>query len=234
MPVAGNPDAKLTEQGMAVVESTIPAEVVAIAHRSKSAITGLMLLFVCACSAPTSEEASRQVEVRPDSVPTDGGIPHSAESASPSETNSSGPAGDADVDLSSKGSEGDGSQIILSSLSEAEIVNAKIDGELSCAFENDPSSILLIAGGYVKASSSARGIVKIGDYVEHVAAQGGGGFDAMLNGVTFSGRGKTIRISVTSAVAGATTESPRRHATLTYQRADGAKRTLPGLWACGP
>ena len=74
-------------------------------------------------------------------------------------------------------------------------------------------------------------MVKVGSYVEAVAAPGG--YDAMLEGVTFTGAGKTLRITPTGpATVGG--ESPPRPATLTYDRADGARRDFDGQWQCGP
>ena len=73
--------------------------------------------------------------------------------------------------------------------------------------------------------------VKVGDYVERVGAPGG--FDGILRGATFAGRGKTVVIEVTGAPIGSG-ESPPNPATLTYQRADGASRVFNGLWTCGP
>jgi hypothetical protein len=71
----------------------------------------------------------------------------------------------------------------------------------------------------------------VGDYVERVAAPGG--FDGMLKGAVFTGAGKTIRIMLTGPAIGGG-ESPPRPATLTYDRADGASRTIAGRWTCGP
>lgn len=126
---------------------------------------------------------------------------------------------------------GDGSDIVLSALSQAEIAEAKLPGELGCSFSNEQGLSLLVAKGDVGTGEPAQGVVKVGDYVERIGAPGG--FNAMAKGVTFSGAGKTIPIELTGpATAGG--ESPPRPATLTYQRADGASRMFNGLWTCGP
>jgi hypothetical protein len=130
--------------------------------------------------------------------------------------------------------QGDGSPILLSSLSPAEIEGAGLAGELGCDFRVEPSSVLLIAKGDVASPSRARGIVKVGDSVEPVAAAEAGGFDAMLDGTTFVGQGKTIRIAVSPEGPSGAGESPPVRATLTYQRPDGASRRLLGIWTCGP
>ena len=126
---------------------------------------------------------------------------------------------------------GDGSEIRLSALSPAEIAEGRLAGELGCSFSTDEASPLLVAMGNVASQDPAFGLVKVGDYVEPVGAPGG--FDGMLKGATFAGRGKTVRIDLTGPAVGGG-ESPPRPATLTYDRADGARRVFAGRWECGP
>ncbi|RVT89388.1 hypothetical protein [Sphingomonas crocodyli] len=126
---------------------------------------------------------------------------------------------------------GDGSEIVLSSLSSADITKAKLRGELGCSFASADGGTLLIAKGHVGSDDPAFGIVKVGDYVEQVATPGG--YDHMIDGATFGGKGKTIRIALTGPAIGSG-ESPPRPATLTYDRADGAQRGIAGQWTCGP
>lgn len=125
---------------------------------------------------------------------------------------------------------GDGSEIRLSPLSEGDLKSQPLAGELACGFSAEQGS-LLQARGNVGSRDAAQGLVKVGDYVERIAAPGG--FDGMTGGATFSGKGKTIRIALTGPAIGGG-ESPPRPATLTYMRADGASLTLPGRWTCGP
>lgn len=126
---------------------------------------------------------------------------------------------------------GDGSDIVLLPLSAAEIEEAALAGELGCSFLVDGGWPLLLAKGDVASDAPSRGVVKVGNYVEAVAAPGG--YDAMIEGVSFTGAGKTVRITTTGpATAGG--ESPPRPATLTYDRADGARRDFDGQWQCGP
>lgn len=126
---------------------------------------------------------------------------------------------------------GDGSQIVLDALGEADLGNANLAGELACSFSEDGQSPLLYAMGVVGSQAPAQGIVKVAGYVEPVRAPGG--FDGMTQNPTFTGQGKTIRIEETGAAIGGG-ESPPRPATLTYLRADGASRTIEGRWQCGP
>lgn len=126
---------------------------------------------------------------------------------------------------------GDGSPIRLSPLTAADLEANPLEGELGCGFSADGGDRLLVAMGVVGSRDPAFGLVKVGDYVERVAAPGG--FDGMLKGATFSGRGKTVTIAVTGLARGGG-ESPPRPATLTYDRADGARRVIAGEWTCGP
>nr|WP_295111597.1 hypothetical protein [uncultured Caulobacter sp.] len=126
---------------------------------------------------------------------------------------------------------GDGSQITLSGLTQDDFAANKLEGELGCSFRAEGTDPLLYALGYSGLKEAAHGLVKVGDYVERIVAPGG--YDAMVNGATFSGQGKTIKIAITGKPAGGG-ESPAYPATLTYDRADGAKRVIEGTWTCGP
>ncbi|MDP3102533.1 MAG: hypothetical protein Q8N10_18760, partial [Phenylobacterium sp.] len=127
---------------------------------------------------------------------------------------------------------GDGSAITLNPLSSADLQSAALQGELGCSFSTPTASPLLVAMGVVASKEPAQGVVKVMDSVERVTAPGG--FDAMLKGVAFVGQGKTVTIALTGAAPVGGGESPGYPATLTYDRADGAKLVLTGLWTCGP
>lgn len=126
---------------------------------------------------------------------------------------------------------GDGSAITLTPLSSKEIETADLPGELGCGFSDASGKPLVIAMGDAASKGPASGIVKVGDYVEQIAAPGG--FDAMVKGVTFTGAGKTVIIELAGSPID-NSESPPIPAKLTYQRADGAERTFTGTWTCGP
>ena len=126
---------------------------------------------------------------------------------------------------------GDGSDITLASLTPPDIESAQLAGELACGFVTAREGMMLLASGDVASTEPSRGVLKVGDYVETVAAPGG--YDAMLDGVAFTGKGKTVTIAVTGPATGGG-ESPPRPATLTYERADGASRVFDGQWKCGP
>jgi hypothetical protein len=126
---------------------------------------------------------------------------------------------------------GDGSAIDLQPLTAQDLAAETLAGELACSFSDGDDEVRLLARGNVASDDPAFGVVKVSGYVERVAAPGG--FDAMLDGASFAGRGKTVVIEVTGPAQGGG-ESPPRPATLTYQRADGASRVFQGLWTCGP
>ncbi len=127
---------------------------------------------------------------------------------------------------------GDGSPIRLAALSKDDIDGAQLSGELACSFGAPGGAPLLLANGDVASSDPAQGVVKILDSVERVSAPGG--FNGIVRGGTFTGQGKTIRITLIGDAPTAGGESPPHPATLTYERADGASRTLRGSWVCGP
>ncbi|HEY0596028.1 hypothetical protein [Sphingopyxis sp.] len=134
------------------------------------------------------------------------------------------------VDIPTRG--GDGSPIELTALSEADVGGARLDGELGCSFAASAAAQpLLLAKGNVASQDPARGIVKVGDTIETVSANGG--FDAMAKGTKFFGKGLQLRVALTGPAQGGG-ESPPRPATLTADRADGAQRVFAGLWQCGP
>jgi hypothetical protein len=126
---------------------------------------------------------------------------------------------------------GDGSEITLNALTEEDMREASLTGELGCSFTTADGEVLLIAMGNVASSDAAQGVVKVAGYVERVSAPGG--FDGMTASPTFSGKGKTVHIEVTGEPTEGG-ESPPRPATLTYDRADGAQRDWRGEWRCGP
>lgn len=183
--------------------------------------TIVLALALAACAEPDP----------PQPAPEATGAPEAAEAAAPpsAAVDAVPPAMPAPAAGATVG--GDGSAISLSPLSAAEIEAAKLSGELACSFAIGDAAPLLVANGHVASPDPAFGLIKIGDYVERVAAPGG--FDAMAKGTTFSGRGTSIRIALTGAATG-TGESPPRPATLTFDRADGARRVFDGRWACGP
>ncbi|KQV56058.1 MULTISPECIES: hypothetical protein [unclassified Caulobacter] len=182
-------------------------------HRLATVIAAVLALGAC---SPQKTEDQPAAPAAPDEVRTPAVAPAAPVNATPAEGATMG---------------GDGSQIQLSGLTRADFQANDLDGELGCHFRTDATDPLLVAYGFVGSKDAAQGLVKVGTYVERIAAPGG--FDGLVNGATFTGAGKTIKIAITGPATGGG-ESPAYPATLTYDRADGAKRVYAGTWTCGP
>ncbi|WP_202839605.1 hypothetical protein [Luteimonas saliphila] len=176
------------------------------------------LLAACSPAPEPAQDASR--DAAPDTTPA-AAVPENVEGAQAPAAPASG----------SDTIGGDGSEIRLDALTEQDLTEADLSGELACSFSADDAAPILLARGMVASEEPAQGIVKVAGYVEAIRAPGG--FDGILENPTFTGQGKTIVIAVTGPATGGG-ESPPRPATLTYQRADGASRTFDGRWQCGP
>ncbi|MBJ7501481.1 MAG: hypothetical protein JHC57_17120 [Sphingopyxis sp.] len=179
-------------------------------------VTGLALA-VAACSQPAETEkaptASYDGEVAPESKVPDTGTP----AIKP-------------TDVPTRG--GDGSPIELAALTGTDVGGAKLKGELACSFAaGDAAQPILVANGDVASDEPSRGIVKVGDTIEAISANGG--FDTMAKGTKFFAKGLQLRVALVGPAQGGG-ESPPRPATLTADRADGARRVFAGLWRCGP
>lgn len=191
-----------------------PDEISSGARRRAASVAALLALALAACSpqpATTPAEPAAAAPIAP-------GVP-----AAPPETPAAAPAATVG---------GDGSAITLNALSTADLQATPLQGELGCSFSTPTASPLLVAMGVVASKAAAQGVVKVGDYVERVATPGG--FDAMSKGAVFTGQGKTVTIALTGAAPVGGGESPGYPATLTYDRADGARLVQTGLWTCGP
>lgn len=172
----------------------------------------LAITMITGCSNPSSD--AEEEAAQPSTPPT------SAEATN-----------DSDKQESVKTQGGDGSEITLNALTEEDMNEASLPGELGCQFNTDKGEVLLIAMGNVGSSDAAQGVVKVAGYVERVSAPGG--FNGIAESPTFNGKGKTVHIEVTGEPTEGG-ESPPRPATLTYDRADGAQRDWRGEWRCGP
>jgi len=176
------------------------------------------LLLLAACS--TADQANNASTANVQEIPVESLVPQ----IEPANTV-------ANQSIANDTAGGDGSQIELAALGESDLKAETLEGELGCSFSVTDKQPLLVAMGNVKSTDAAQGLVKIGSYVERIAAPGG--YDAIAKGATFSGKGKTVRITPTGPAQGGG-ESPPRPATLTYDRADGAQRLYTGRWICGP
>lgn len=117
----------------------------------------------------------------------------------------------------------------LTPLSEDDMINAELDGELSCVFTSDSESVLLVAMGVVASTATAEGLIKLDNELYHVSAPGG--FDGMLRGTTFEGDGDAVEVSITGEPQGSG-ESPPYPAALMVVGSD--QPAIKGQWTCGP
>jgi len=182
-------------------------------YRLAAVIAAVLALGAC---SPQKTEDQPAAPAAPDEVRTPAAAPVAPVNATPAAGATMG---------------GDGSQIQLSGLTRADFEANALEGEMGCSFQAAATDPLLAAYGFVASKDAAQGLVKVGTYVERVVAPGG--FDGLVNGATFTGAGKTIKIAITGPATGGG-ESPPYPATLTYDRADGAKRVYAGTWTCGP
>lgn len=129
---------------------------------------------------------------------------------------------------------GDGSDLVLTGLEESD-VDGRLQGELNCAFTGENGDTLLIASANVGGDEPIFALVKVGDTIEVMAGRAGGGYDRMVNGTGYGGRGLTVEIArLSSQSLNAGREGLAYDATLRADRADGARRTWDGVWSCGP
>ena len=192
-----------------------PFRAASIAKTLACALVSAAALTACAPSAPDAPTADTQAP-SPAPVPA----PVDAPVAAPASDTTGGDT-----------TGGDGSEIRLDVLTETDMTQAALSGELACSFAEAGAQPLLLAKGDVGSDSPAQGVVKVAGYVEPVRTPGG--FNGMTRDPTFTGQGKTVRIEETGEAVGGG-ESPPRPATLTYLRADGASRSIQGQWQCGP
>lgn len=127
---------------------------------------------------------------------------------------------------------GDGSPLVLTGMHRVD-VEGRLQGELRCTFTDGEGQRLLIASANVGEDQPIQALVKIGDYVELLYGQSAGGYDRMVNGTSYAGRGVTAEIARTAEDA-QPGEGLTYPATLHVDRADGAARDWGGLWSCGP
>lgn len=125
-----------------------------------------------------------------------------------------------------------GAEIDLKPLTEADLAG-KLTGELGCSFIFGEVHAILVAMGNVKPEERSSAIISNGGVAEQLQSTTTGGYDGMVEGVTFGGRGMTVKIAKLEEKPTGT-EQVAYTATLTAQRADGAERVYPGVWTCGP
>jgi hypothetical protein len=183
-------------------------------------------LLLAACSDPAVPPAAENLATSSDTAapPAENWIdPTPLPSPQPSET----PAEPGNATIG-----GDGSQITLAALHDGDAEG--LDGELACSFaESRGGSALLIARADVGKAARAFAVVRNSDVRETLAGTATGGFGAMEKELTLGGKGLTVRVTPQDRLATGD-ESVAQRASLRVQRADGAERSLAGVWTCGP
>jgi len=184
---------------------------------------------LAACNAPEeqplpAQPGTAETQVAPSATPVAAPVPQASQTP---------PATGPDSGSSTIG--GDGSQLILSPLSSADLSDITLTGELACSFGQSARGqpLLLARGDVGDADGRATFAVKIGTYVQQGTALEDGGFDALLDGARFGTQGLVLTVRNLGAPEGGGEWRPRT-AELLVQRADGAERVFDGWWTCGP
>lgn len=119
-------------------------------------------------------------------------------------------------------------------LSDGDIEDAGLTGELSCAFtETRAAGPLLVAQADATAGSRAEGVLKLGPSTLRLTADKAGGFNAMVGGVRFISGDLEARVIVISGAPLDNSESPPLPARLEIT-SDAGIQQIDGEWRCGP
>lgn len=128
----------------------------------------------------------------------------------------------------------------LEELSEADLAQTDLAGELACTFRrSEEGGPIFLGRGNVVDEAGAEGAVKYHGAVRKLAMEGKGGYDAMADGARFEGSGFTLTIATTGDEPLAeepqvAMESPIYPATLTFTAPGEVERTIEGVFECGP
>lgn len=114
----------------------------------------------------------------------------------------------------------------IGALTESDLTDTTLDGELGCSFTTDEQHVLLVAMGNVASEQPSDGVIKFNGALERVGAPGG--FDRMLRGTSFQGGSPSISIHTTGKSTDGT-ESPPQPAQLIVNNEE-----IQGYWNCGP
>ncbi|RVQ67544.1 hypothetical protein EKN06_06200 [Croceicoccus ponticola] len=132
---------------------------------------------------------------------------------------------------------GDGSELRLDLIDFSADMPFTLKGELSCSFiRTGDARPLLYATGFAGGEAErANGMVSIAGYPTPIVSSEDGGFNAIVDGGRFAGKGIVLDIRRGKApMPHAGGESPPYPAAMKAMRADGAERSFNGTWNCGP
>jgi hypothetical protein len=120
-------------------------------------------------------------------------------------------------------------------LTAEDVEGARLAGELSCAFnERGMRAPVLVASADVDDAARPVGVLRLGPSTLRLESADAGGFNAMVEGASFTSGDLTARVAVTSDEPLDDSEAPPLAAVLELgSEALGAQR-IEGEWSCGP
>ena len=120
-------------------------------------------------------------------------------------------------------------------LTAEDIEGAQLAGELSCSFtERGLRAPLLVASADVVDDAHPVGVLKLGSSTLRLESADAGGFNAMVEGASFTSGDLTAKVTVTSSEPLDDSEAPPLAAVLELGSAALGAQRIEGDWACGP
>lgn len=107
-----------------------------------------------------------------------------------------------------------------------------LGGELSCSFRDEAGRLLLLGSGIVQAAEPSKAAIRIGETGQLLQSSEAGGYDAMVDGATFTNGAVSVTIAP-GAEQPDGSEQVHYAATATLAAA-AAQRVYTGVWTCGP
>ena len=120
-------------------------------------------------------------------------------------------------------------------LTAEDIEGAQLAGELSCSFsERGMRAPVLVASADVNDAARPVGVLKLGPSTLRLESADVGGFNAMVEGASFTSGDLTARVVVTSDEPLDDSEAPPLAAVLEIGSEALGSQRIEGQWACGP
>ncbi len=133
------------------------------------------------------------------------------------------------------GAERPSGNIDLKAMTSEDLFEVEFDGEMGCAFSQSPAGEpLVLAYGWVgEDEDKADFAVKLNNRLERGDGEEEGGFDALLDGSTFSANGVLVEVAVVSREPAGSGAAPPLPAAMRASRPDGSQAIIRGFWTCG-
>ena len=110
-----------------------------------------------------------------------------------------------------------------------------IESGTGCSFSTTDDILVLVSTAEVRPDAVAKGVVKLNGEPQVVTASESGGYEALMDGASFTGAdGLSITVTRTSDIG--TTgeiETTSWPATLMAERSDGGTASYEGIYGCG-